>query len=99
MSNDPMEWYSIQWQEEHDQMEYCPIQWIRKWSDDIFDPIPPPYYTLKRSTETIMKTPQTFENGFKSGDVWKRIVLKTLRFQCGQVKTKALKPVTWIELY
>ena len=39
---------------------------------------------------TSMKT-ENFENAFKSGAVWKRIVLKTLRFKCGQVKTKTFE--------
>ena len=34
---------------------------------------------------------ETFENSLKSGDIWKRIVLKTLRFQCGQVKTETFE--------
>jgi len=39
-----------------------------------------------------MKT-EAFENGFESRAFWKGIVLKTLPFQCGQVKTEALKTV------
>ena len=40
--------------------------------------------TLKRP-KTPMET-ETFKNSFKSGDLWQRIILKTLRFQYRQVK-------------
>ena len=33
-----------------------------------------------------MKT-KASENGFKSGAFWQSIISKTLRFECGQVKT------------
>ena len=45
--------------------------------------------TLKRP-KTPLKT-ETFDNGFKSGDFWKRIVLKTLLFYCGQIKTETFE--------
>ena len=45
--------------------------------------------TLKRP-KTPIKT-DNLENGFKSGDFSKRVVLKTLRFKCGEVKTKTFE--------